>query len=105
MRNFFVKGGGYFGSEQDEYTVGTQTTTNKHSVMGFNGGIGYNAFFASQTALRACIYYRSITTKEKDTDNKFKNNGIAASVGLVHSLEIIEGDIRCWMLDARDTGY
>ena len=85
IKNFFIKGGGYFGSEKSETTVGPQSYTFKYNNTGFNAGVGYNAFFAEQTALRACVYYRSLTTKEKGTDDKQRQSGIGASVGLVHA--------------------
>lgn len=84
-RNLFVKGGGYFGSNTTKVNANNTTTTNKESFNGYNFGLGYYAFFADQSALKICTYYRTITYKDKETDDKTKYKGFAAEVGIVHS--------------------
>jgi hypothetical protein len=84
-RNVFVKGGGYFGSNKTTISSITTNSTGKNNITGYNFGAGYFGFFSEQTAVQTCVYYRSTTTRYKDTDDKAINRGIAVSVGLVHS--------------------
>jgi len=83
-RNLFVKGGGYFGSTKSEIKSNNNTTTNKESFTGYNFGLGYYAFFADETALKICTYHRSITYKDKESDDKTRYQGFAAEVGISH---------------------
>ena len=85
LRNAFLKGGGYFGSNQTKITSNNNTSTEKFSIGGFNAGVGYNAFFAEQSALQICIYYKSETEKNKENDDKTKEKGWGISVGLAHA--------------------
>ena len=84
-RNLFVKGGGYFGSSKSEVKITGNTDINKLGISGYNVGIGYYAFLAGESALKTCIYYRSLTNKQEDTNDKFRYRGFAVDVGIVHS--------------------
>jgi hypothetical protein len=84
-RNLFAKGGGYFGANKNESKSPTGTNTFKTGTTGYNIGVGYYAFLAEETALQTCVYFRSITIKDKDSEDKTKQHGLAISIGLAHS--------------------
>jgi hypothetical protein len=81
FRNMFLQAEGCFGSQKYEYAF-SSSSSEKYSLSGYGVYLGYNAAFAEHLAFTTMAGYKSRTTKNKDSDDKYKERGISIRSGI-----------------------
>lgn len=71
------------GSQKTKFTTGNGVTTEStDGITALNLGIGFPILLNESVAIEPLLGYRTITFKDKDTDNKFTSGGIFLSIGV-----------------------
>ena len=80
--NLFLMGGYGFGSTRSEFINGNTTSTTKYSTTDYCVGLGYNFLFTKSLSFTPAFQYAGSTSKNKDTDLKYKYNGPQIEMGV-----------------------
>ena len=79
---FYAQGGFQVGSEKTELKINSTTTTSKDGVTGWSLAGGYAILLNESVALEPQIGYRSLVSKDKDSDNKDITSGLFIRMGV-----------------------
>jgi len=79
---FYAQGGFQVGSQKTEFKVNSTTTTFKDGVTGWSLAGGYALLLNESVALEPQIGYRSVTFKDKDSDNRDITSGLFIRMGV-----------------------
>ncbi len=85
--NFFAEFDYKFGSQASKVEVNNNATTDKVSISGWAGKIGYDMTFAPRTTLTMSVGFRDRNEKEKDISNpdEFSEKGIFLGAGFKYT--------------------
>lgn len=79
---FYAQGTFQFGSSKSEFTSGGTSFTSKDGLSGWSLAGGYALMLNESVALEPQIGYGSLTSKDKDTDNKDISAGLFIRLGV-----------------------
>jgi outer membrane protein len=71
-----------FGSSKEEFSSGNVTVTDKNGLSGWSLAGGYAFFLNESVTFEPQIGYGSLTSKDKDTDNKDISAGLFIRLGV-----------------------
>jgi len=81
-QGLFFQGEIGFGGNVDKSVTGNTTTTTKYSATKWDVGVGYAYFLGDNIAIEPLVYYGMLNLKNKDTNGKYKENGLGIQLGL-----------------------
>jgi len=79
---FYAQGSLMLGSQKTEFTSGSTTISSKEGVSGWSLAGGYAILLNESVALEPQIGFRSVTNKDKDSDNKDITSGLFIRMGI-----------------------